>query len=270
MKQNLKAAVYIRHNGRDLEGEFYEEQLNAIEEYSKQNNIQIVASYRDAGVSGKSTKGRNGFNQMIDDSSKGLFNLVLVYNIDRFTRSSEDYYTYYGILKDNGVDLISLASQAKISSLRQSLHELFISSTGAWLFMKICLLPYGYKRDGKKIIIDEEQAEVVKLVFEKYADGYGLYDLYYFLKEEGFKTKRGLYFNPSSISKMLNNEAYIGNFIYNKTNVIKVDGKKKRIFHNKSEWKVVPNAYPPIVDSDTFAKVQEIKQFWDFRIKGSC
>ena len=57
MKQNERAAIYIRYNGRDLEGEQYEKQLDAIEEYAKQNNIQIVASYIDAGVSGKSIEG---------------------------------------------------------------------------------------------------------------------------------------------------------------------------------------------------------------------
>lgn len=136
--------------------------------------------------------------------------------------------------------------------------------------MKICVLPYGFKREGKQIIIDEEQAEVVRLVFEKYADGYGLYDLYYFLKEEGFKTKRGLYFNPSSISKMLNNHAYIGNYIYNKRTSIVINGKRKHTTTEKSEHKIAYGVFPQIVDDATFAKVQEIKQFWDFRIKGGC
>lgn len=134
--------------------------------------------------------------------------------------------------------------------------------------MKIISLPLGYKREGKDIVVDEEYAKVVRFIFELYADGKSLYDVYYALKEEGYTSKRGVPFSASSISKVLDNEVYIGNYVYNKSKIVYVDGKKQRIRFDKSEWKVATDVFPAIIDTETYNKVREIKTLWKLQFEG--
>jgi site-specific DNA recombinase len=110
MKNNLRAVIYFRSNNREQFETENDIQVHGCKEYAEQNNMQVVGVYKDQFVSGRSTKGRDGFNQMIEDSSKDLFDVVLVHRIDRFSRSTEDYFTFENVLYENGVELISVTS----------------------------------------------------------------------------------------------------------------------------------------------------------------
>ena len=77
----------------------------------------------------------------------------------------------------------------------------------------------------------------------------------------GYKTRKGIDFRPSSISIMLSNDSYIGNYTYNKSQVIKIDGKIKRIKLDENGWITIKNVFPPIIDNETFSIVSKRKKF---------
>lgn len=131
-------------------------------------------------------------------------------------------------------------------------------------------LPFGYTRNQNtnEIEINTKESEVIKIIFEMYKNDYGLYQIYFFLQSRGYKTRSNIDFKISTISHLLNNEAFIGNYVYNKNNIIIVDGKKKRVKVPEEKWIKVENIFPPIIDVDTFNKVKEIKAYWNFIIKG--
>lgn len=127
---NLRAVIYFRSNNRE---EFEKEnniQIKACEEYAQQNNMQIVGTYKDQFVAGNSTKRRHGFNQMIEDSSKDLFDVVLVHRIDRFSRSTEDYFTFEKVLNQNNVELIAINIPHGKSPINNLIKNIAISLLG--------------------------------------------------------------------------------------------------------------------------------------------
>ena len=125
-------------------------------------------------------------------------------------------------------------------------------------------LPFGYKRnlETNEIEISESEAKVVQIIFNMYRDGYGLYDIYYHLKDKGYKTRNGIDFKPASISVMLGNDSYIGNYTYNKSKVTKINGKRKRTKINEKDWVTIDNVFPPIIDKKTFDIINEKKRFY--------
>lgn len=130
------------------------------------------------------------------------------------------------------------------------------------------ILPYGYVKKNNRIEINETEAPVIKIIFEMYSNGFGLYSIYNRLRNDGYKTRNGIDFKPSTISLILANEAYIGNLVYNKTKIIRVNDKKKRIKLPRNERVINENFYPKIIDKKTFNKVREIKDYYNLLIKG--
>lgn len=130
MKNNLRAVIYFRSNNRENLEAANAIQIQKCEEYAKQNNMQIVGTYNDQFVSGNSTKGRNGFNQMIEDSSKDLFDIVLIHRVDRFSRSTEIYFTYEKMLNNNGVELIPINIPQGKSPMNNMIKSIAISLLG--------------------------------------------------------------------------------------------------------------------------------------------
>lgn len=124
MKNNLRAVIYFRTNNSERLEEKNDIQVKACEEYAKQHNIQIVGTYNDQCVSGITTKGRDGFNQMIEDSSKDLFDMVLVHRIDRFSRSTNDYLEYEYLLNKNNVELMSTTSPLYHSEMNKLIRAI--------------------------------------------------------------------------------------------------------------------------------------------------
>lgn len=126
----LRAVIYFRSNNREQFETEKDIQVKMCKEYAEQNNMQIVGTYKDQFVSGRTTKGRDGFNQMIEDSSKDLFDVVLIHRIDRFSRSTEDYLTFSHTLNKNGVELISTTSPLYHSEMNKLIRAI-ISQKGS-------------------------------------------------------------------------------------------------------------------------------------------
>lgn len=194
---------------------------------------------------------------MIKDSAKELFEIVLVWKLDRFSRDRYDSAHYKHILKKNGVKVISAKehiSEGPEGIILEAMLEGYAEFYSAELSEKIHRgqkenalkgknngggVPLGYLLDKKaqKLVIDPVTAPLVVEIFEKYADGKSVRSIVEDFNTRGLKTKKGQPFNINSFSSLLKNRKYIGEYRYQDV--------------------VIEGGVPAIVPEDLFNRVQE-------------
>lgn len=251
----MRAAIYARFSSHNQTEQSIEGQMRDCLSYANTNGIRVVGEYIDRALSAK-TDNRPQFQKMIKDSEKGLFDVILVWKLDRFCRNRYDSATYKARLRRNGVKVISVMesiSDEPEGILVESLLEGMAEYYSAELAQKIrrgmresalkCKvtgsLPLGYKSDAdKNIVLDEEKAPLVAKIFELYADGWCAKDIIEHLNARGLKTQKGQPFNKNSLPRILSNPRYKGIYIY--------------------QDRVVPDAIPRIVSDELWEKVQKM------------
>lgn len=128
----MKAVIYARYSSDNQREESIEGQLRDCMQYAEYNDIQVVGSYIDRAMSAK-TDNRPNFQQMIKDSAKRLFDVIIVWKLDRFARNRFDSAYYKNILKKNGVRVISAKesiSEGAEGIILESVLEGFKRSNG--------------------------------------------------------------------------------------------------------------------------------------------
>lgn len=277
-KQIIRAAVYMRFSSDNQREESIEAQLRAIKDYADKNDIIIVSEYADRAKSA-TTDNRPEFLHMIDDSKKGLFDVVLVHKLDRFARNRADSIGYRTELKRNGVSLISILEYLDEDSLESLILESVLEAMAEYYSKNLArevnkglkenalkglhtggkpALGYDVDPKTKKLILNEDEAVIVKLIFQRTIEGYGYSDIIDELNNKGFKSKRGSYFSKNSLGSILQNEKYTGVYIFNKSASKDVDGKRNgHKFKEADEIIRIDDAVPQIISKEDFAKVQE-------------
>lgn len=260
----MKAVIYARFSSDRQREESIEGQLRECREYAKKNGITIVHEYIDRALSAsKDTEKRLDFLKMVRDSGKGQFEAVLVWKLDRFARDRYDSAHYKHILKKNGVRVISATepiSDGPEGIILESMLEGMAEYYSAELSVKIKRglkenalkgvnnggrTAFGYRLAGeanspKHYEPDPLTAPVVREVFHRYADGDEIKDIRDDLNARGIKTNYGGAFRYSTLSVMLGNRLYIGEYHYSDV--------------------VVENGVPALVDKTTFDTVQRRRE----------
>ena len=269
-------AIYARFSSKNQKETSIDAQIRACEEYAVANGFMIIKHYCDSAQTGTNAN-REQFQQMIEDSSKGLFSNVLVHKLDRFSRDVGDTSTYMTILKINGVQLISVTENTNdspegrfMTHIMSSVAQFYVERLGSEVKkgQKEAALkcehlggipPLGYIVDPvtRKYAIDEKEAAIVRKIFEKYAAGVSYNDVLQYLNFMGFRTKRGNEFGKNSLHGLLKNEKYTGKYIYRRKSEKHFDGKRIIQINPESEWIAAENEVPVIIDKDLFNKVQE-------------
>ena len=252
----MNAVIYARYSSDSQREESIEGQLRECREYAERNNMTIVGTYIDRALSAK-TADRPEFQRMIKDSVKELFEIVLVWKLDRFSRDRYDSAHYKHILKKNGVKVISAKehiSEGPEGIILEAMLEGYAEFYSAELSEKIHRgqkenalkgknngggVPLGYLLDKKaqKLVIDPVTAPLVVEIFEKYADGKSVRSIVEDFNTRRLKTKKGQPFNINSFSSLLKNRKYIGEYRYQDV--------------------VIEGGVPAIVPEDLFNRVQE-------------
>ena len=251
----MNAVVYARFSSHSQTEQSIEGQLKTCEEFAQRNGYIIVDEYIDRAISG-TTDARPAFLRMIEDSARGGFQYVLVYQLDRFARNRYDSAIYKSKLKRNGVRVLSAkenitddASGILVEGLLESMAEYYSAELsqkirrGMDLNADKCLctggnVALGYKiAPDKSFLVDTETAPVVVKVFEMYASGSTVTEICQKLNEKGYRTARGAVFNKNSLTKMLQNKRYIGVYTY--------------------KGRETPGGMPQIVPDELFSAVQE-------------
>lgn len=253
-----KAVIYARYSSHSQRDESIEGQLRECHEYAMRNDYIILEEYCDRALTGK-TDNRVGFQKMIKDAKSNKFNYVLVYKLDRFSRSRYDSAIYKNILKKHNIKVISVKENISDSPegiILESMLEGMAEYYSANLSQNIkrgmtenalqCKFngsgcPLGYKiTPDKHFELDPVGAKVVREIFEMYAGGKTSAKIINYCNEKGYKTSLGQPFNKNSIIRIVTNERYLG--IY-KHGDIRIEG-----------------GIPQIVDKETFDKIQSMIQ----------
>ena len=253
----MRAVIYARFSSDRQREESIEGQLRECREYAKSNGIIIVGEYIDRALSAsKDTDKRLDFLRMIKDSSKRLFDVVLVWKLDRFARSRYDSAHYKNILKKNGVKVISVTERIGdgpegiiLEAMLEGMAEYYsvelsekihrgqkenalkgLNNGGA--------IPLGYQlnKETKKLEINETTAPLIQEIFRRYAAGETIRDIVNDINNRGLRTSRGSKFTYSSFNLLLQNRKYIGEYKYQDV--------------------IIPGGVPAIVDMQTFERVQ--------------
>lgn len=250
----MKAVIYARYSSDSQREESIEGQLRECKEYAERNGIAVLSTYIDRALSAK-TDNRPDFQRMIKDSAKGLFDIVLVWKLDRFARNRYDSAHYKAILKKNGVKVVSAKEAIAEDStgiLLESLLEGYAEFYSVELSEKIHRgqkenalkglnngggIPLGYVLGSdKRLAVDPLTAPVVLEIFTRYAEGETVRAIVESLNERGLQTRRKKPYSMNSFNAILKNRKYIGEYKYQDV--------------------VIPGGVPAIVPQELFNRVQ--------------
>ena len=251
----MKGVIYARYSSDNQREESIEGQLRECKEYAERNDITILGTYIDRALSAK-TDNRPEFQHMIKDSAKGLFDVVLVWKLDRFARNRYDSARYKNILKKNGVKVISAReniSEGSEGIILEAMLEGYAEYYSAELSEKVIrgltdnalkckynggTVPMGYYIDEQQYYqIDPKTAPVVLEMFTKYSEGATMQELVNLLNSRGMRSIRGGKITLNIMNHLLKNRRYMGEYSYR--DVVKEDG------------------IPTIVPKELFERVQE-------------
>ena len=250
------AVIYARYSSDSQSEQSIEGQLRVCQQFAKNNEILIVGTYIDRAMTGTNDL-RPDFQRMLRDSNKKQWDYVIVYKLDRFSRDKYETTIHKHTLKENGVRLLSAMENIPDSPegiILEALLEGMNQYYSAELSQKVLrglkesyikgqftggVQLYGYKVIDKKNVIDEEEAQIVREIFTKYAQGFTAVSIAHSLKERGIRTKKGRYITSVTIYKLIQNSKYIGK--------------------TKHGDQIYDNIYPAIIDEDTWKKVQDIR-----------
>ena len=251
----MNAVIYARYSSDSQREESIEGQLRECREYAERNNMTIVGTYIDRALSAK-TADRPEFQHMIKDSAKELFEIVLVWKLDRFSRDRYDSAHYKRILKKNGVKVVSVKeniSDGPEGIILESMLEGYAEYYSADLSEKVVrgmtdnalkckfnggMMPIGYVIDAEQHFqIDPLTAPFVLEAFKRYDGGETISSIMNWLNEQGLTNTRGQKMTFNSVGHILHNRRYIGEFRYRDV--------------------IVPDGIPAIVPQDLFDRVQE-------------
>ena len=280
-KPKLKVAAYCRvSTDSDEQAGSYEVQVQHYTDYIGRNKEwELAGIYTDDGISGTNTKKREGFNGMIEDCMAGKIDMVITKSISRFARNTIDCLKYVRQLKEKNIAIIF--EKENINTLEAS-GELLLTIMASLAQQESASLSQNVKlglqfryQDGKvqinhnhflgytkdeegNLIIDEEEAKIVRRIFREYLEGASFRDIASGLERDKIKIGGKRYkWHLSTVQGILQNEKYMGDALLQKT--ITTDFIEKTRIKNDGS---VPQYYvkdsqEPIIPRDIFTQVQE-------------
>ena len=277
----LRVAAYCRvsteqeeqQNSYQVQIAYYTDLINRKKEWT------LAGIFADEGISGTQTKKRTEFNRMIRMCKNKKIDLVITKSIRRFARNTVDCLEYVRQLKDLGIGVIfekeNINTLTMTSEFMIALYGSFaqaesesISKNVSWgkekayregkvQFQYKYLLGYKKGTDGKPEIVPEE-AEIVRLIYTLFLDGYSMTRIKKILENKGYLTAQGKkVWNESLIRSILKNEKYVGDALLQKTFTSDCITHKVVKNHGERPMYLVTDHHVPIVDRDTYNRVQQ-------------
>lgn len=270
MNQIRIAAAYIRVSTEDQTEFSPAAQLRELREYATVHNLILDERYiyADEGISGRKAEKRPGFMAMIETAKRKdhPFEVVLVHKFDRFARSREDSIVYKSMLKRAGVEVISIKeplSEGSYSGVMEAIYESFAEAYSINLGQEVrkgmkekalrgepqTAPPFGYRLESKMFIPHDTEAPLVQQIFQRFAEGEGLFPIAKWLNAQGITTHRGTAFENRTIEYILRNPVYIGYLRWNPK-------RRTRRDYSDPDVLTVKAKHSPIIDQELWDTVQ--------------
>lgn len=253
----LRVTFYARVSSeKDEQLNSLDNQISYYRNFIKKNaNWEFVEGYIDEGLSGMSTKKRENFHKMISDAKAGLFDLVITKEITRFARNTLDSIQYtrdllsYGVgvfFQNDNINTLDEDSELrltimsgiaqdelrKLSSRIKFGHQEAIKKNVVLGNSRI----FGYRKDNRRLVIDEKEAEMVRELFTLYAtDKYSMKQIEDIFWNKGYRNNNGKRICHSTMSNTISNPKYKGYYVGNKVKIVDMFTKKQK-FLPPEEW----------------------------------
>jgi len=288
MPQEGTAAFYGRVSTEEQTDNFsLDGQLDEVQAFCKKKEWKLVAQYSDPGLSGRSFAKRPGLQRMLADAKDGKFQHLITWKISRLGRNREEALDFVSELSKAGVkyhsvsepdfeaagifggvifDLLATLAHAESDGISDNvkLGMRRCASQGRWVGG--ALLGYdfanaGLSREDRKqlrhhgdrperaIVVVPKEADVVREIFRRFAEGHGLRKIANWLNRQGHRTKRGKTFGPVAVADILDNAAYIGKITFTRR---EKDGSER--------VEVFDGTHDPIIDQDTWETVRLLRE----------
>ena len=284
---NLRVCFYARvSTDKDEQLHSLQSQISFFNDYiSKVPNWEFVGSYIDEGISGTQVKKREEFLRMTRDAKRHKFDLILTKEISRFSRNTLDSIKYTQELLSNGVGVYFLNDNINTILPDSELRLTIMSSIAQDEVRKLservsfgmkrsidngvvlgCSNIYGYVKDKGKLVIDDEQAKMIKIIFDRYANTTdGLSKVSRYLFSLGYKSRTGKKIDTTILTRIIENPKYKGYYCGHKSKVLDYRTKKKKRL-NEFDWIIYKdyNNVPPIVSEELWERANiKLKQRQD-------
>lgn len=277
-----RVAAYARVS-TDMEEQLtsYDAQVRYYTDYIKsREDWKFVRVYADEGITGTSTKHRDGFKQMVKDALDGKIDLIITKSVSRFARNTVDSLTAIRQLKEHGVEcyfekeniwtfdgkgellitIMSSIAQEEARSISENCtwgqRRRFAEGKVSIPFKSV--LGYDRGEDGN-LVVNEEQAKIVRRIYGMFLRGQSAYAIARILNDKNISTPtgRGKWY-MSTVKSILTNEKYKGDALLQKTYTDDFLTKRKKINKGEVQQYYVKNNHEAIIEPEIFDLVQEI------------
>lgn len=284
-KEKIKVYTYTRvSTAMQVDGYSLDAQKAKMKAYADYNDYEIVGEYEDAGKSGKSIEGRAQFSQMMEDikSGKDGVSYVLVFKLSRFGRNAADVLSSLQVMQDFGVNLVcvedgidsskdagklmisvlSAVAEIERENIRVQTMEGRIQKAreGRW---NGGFAPYGYRLVDGKLIINEEEAEAIRVIYDQYvhtdigANGIAKYLENHGIRKIPRQNGKNPLFDAHLIRLILKNPVYCGKIAYGRRKTEKVRGTRNEYkLVEQDNYLLAEGLHEPIVSEEVWQAAQ--------------
>lgn len=273
-----KVASYCRvSTDKDDQANSFDTQKAYFREYIQRNpDWELYEIYADEGITGTSTKKRKEFNRMMNDAYEGKFQMIITKEVSRFSRNILDTISYTRELRAMGIGVIFatdrintlepeaemilayIAAQSQEESRRTSTRVIWGQTRQMEKGVVFGQSLLGYDVKDGQITVNPEGAEIVRLIFHKYAvEQIATSEIARFLTREGYRTYRGSSkWKSNSVIRILNNEKYVGDLVQKKTYTPDFLSHEKKSNKGSVPLITIPNHHEPIISREVWNLAQ--------------
>lgn len=282
-----RVAIYCRVSTIEQAEEGYsiEEQERVQVEYCKFNGYEVYKVYSDRGISGKSIEKRPAMKELLRDAEDKKFDMVIAWKINRIARKMLDLLKIVDLLDHNGIafksysesfetetpmgkfslQMMGAVGELERGTIAQNVKFGMIARAREGRWNGNVIIGYDLvqreastnkKRKDTELVINEKEAEIVRLIFDMYSKGNGYKSIANYVNKFGYRTKRGNTFSLTAIKDILSNPVYIGKIRYN----VRQNWSEKRRNDINPNPVFVDGIHEAIIDEDIWEKVQNLLQ----------
>ena len=287
MEDTKRAVAYLRvSTSMQVDGYSLDAQMTSIKRYAKAYDIDIVDVYKDEGRSGKSIAGREDFIRMLEDIETGAINVdyVMVYKLSRFGRNSADILYSLQRLQLHNVNLICTEEQlvstgfgkmmlTVLSAVAELERETIVEQTMSGRKQKAeegkwngGFPPYGFGIKDGILIINEEEAEAIRIIYKKYLEGAGFNAISKYLRYQGIDKKprhngKHTQWSAKLIKDIIDNPVYCGKIAYGRRTKKKKKGTANEYQTIKQDTYIIAQGkHEPIISEEDWIAAQQRRE----------